>query len=311
MTPEIHSTPDTLQLDSHTLVDLNLFGSAENTGLFGYCDYCKTDGGRVALKRRMMSPWASPENILATQESIAYISGHREVFSVLPSAYLASNIDRYLGAGMPVVRAKNSVEFGLDAFHLWANYDNFYAKIIHGVALSQRFLLSISELLEYLDAHRASGELIGLVSEMRTLMRSAELARVMQAQRVKQFWQKLRLDQCLRLYEKTKLIRLLEICYELDALVSLADVTHKRGLVMPLIKTGPTAVSASELVHPLLKNPVGNPLALAQAGRVLFLTGPNMAGKTTYLRAILTALYFAHLGMGVPAKAFSLFQCSA
>ncbi len=206
---------------------------------------------------------------------------------------------------MPVVRAKNSVEFGLDAFHLWANYDNYYAKIIHGVALSQRFLLSISELLEYLDVHRASGELIGLISEMQTLMRSAELTRVMQAQRVEQFWQKLRLDQCLRLYEKTKLIRLLEICYELDALVSLADVTHKRGLVMPLIKTGPTAVSASELVHPLLKNPVGNPLALAQAGRVLFLTGPNMAGKTTYLRAILTALYFAHLGMGVPAKAFS------
>jgi DNA mismatch repair ATPase MutS len=95
------------------------------------------------------------------------------------------------------------------------------------------------------------------------------------------------------------------ICYELDALVSLADATHKHGLVMPIIETGPTAISASELVHPLLEHPVGNPLALDQAGRVLFLTGPNMAGKTTYLRAILTALYFAHLGMGVPAKAFS------
>jgi DNA mismatch repair ATPase MutS len=29
-----------------------------------------------------------------------------------------------------------------------------------------------------------------------------------------------------------------------------------------------------------------------------------MAGKTTYLRAIATALYFAHLGMGVPATRF-------
>jgi len=37
---------------------------------------------------------------------------------------------------------------------------------------------------------------------------------------------------------------------------------------------------------------------------VLFLTGPNMAGKTTYLRAFAAALYLAHLGMGVPATRF-------
>ena len=294
-----------LQLDTHTLADLNLFGSAEGRGLFEYCDFCQTDGGRAVLRRRMLSPWANPTKIVATQESVAFISQHREVFAALQLAYLASHVDRYLGAGMPIVRAKNSIEFGLDAFHLWANYDNYYAKIVHGVALSQRFLLSISELLAYPDAQSAPGELTALFSEMQTLMLSAELTRAMQAPPAKRFWQKLRLDQCLRLYEKTKLIRLMAICYELDALVSLADATHKHGLVMPIIETGPTAISASELVHPLLEHPVGNPLALDQAGRVLFLTGPNMAGKTTYLRAILTALYFAHLGMGVPAKAFS------
>ena len=294
-----------LELDTHTLADLELFGSAESGGLFEYCDYCKTDGGRIALKRRMMSPWANPVKIRATQESIAYISRHREIFEALPSAYLASHVDRYLGAGMPIVRAKNSLEFGMDAFHLWANYDNYYIKIIHGVGLSQRLLLAIREMLEYPDAHSVSGELASLFGEMRSLMNSAELTRLMQAPPAKRFWQKLRLDQCLRLYEKTKLIRLLAICYELDALVSLSDVTHKHGLVMPVIETGPTAISARELVHPLLKHPVDNPLALDQAGRVLFLTGPNMAGKTTYLRAILTALYFAHLGMGVPAKTFS------
>ena len=134
-----------LQLDTHTLADLDLFGSAEGSGLFEYCDYCKTDGGRAALKRRMLSPWANSTKILATQESVAFIGRHREVFAALPSAYLASHVDRYLSAGMPIVRAANSIEFGLDAFHLWANYDNYYAKIIHGVVLSQRFLLFCSQ----------------------------------------------------------------------------------------------------------------------------------------------------------------------
>jgi len=49
---------------------------------------------------------------------------------------------------------------------------------------------------------------------------------------------------------------------------------------------------------------VGNPVALNQSQRLLFLSGPNMAGKTTYLRAFATALYFAHLGVGVPAATF-------
>jgi len=45
--------------------------------------------------------------------------------------------------------------------------------------------------------------------------------------------------------------------------------------------------------------------SLSQQHRGLFLTGPNMAGKTTYMRAFAIALYFAHLGMGVPASHFS------
>ena len=58
-------------------------------------------------------------------------------------------------------------------------------------------------------------------------------------------------------------------------------------------------------MHLMLTAAVPNPVALNQSQRLLLLTGPNMAGKTTYLRALLTALYFAHLGMGVPAAEFS------
>jgi DNA mismatch repair ATPase MutS len=42
---------------------------------------------------------------------------------------------------------------------------------------------------------------------------------------------------------------------------------------------------------------------------MLFLTGPNMAGKTTYLRSCGIALYLAHLGMGVPARSFRFSPC--
>lgn len=112
------------------------------------------------------------------------------------------------------------------------------------------------------------------------------------------------MDQVFRLHEKVAIARLLQLTYETDALVAMADVTDKHELVLPRIEEGPLRVHAEGLVHPLLRNAVANPVELDQEHRVLFLTGPNMAGKTTYLRSVATALYLAHLGMGVPARSF-------
>src|SRR5690606_5247070 len=76
------------------------------------------------------------------------------------------------------------------------------------------------------------------------------------------------------------------------------------GFLMPEILDGKLAVEAEAVVHPLVPDAVANPFRLDQEQRLLFLTGPNMAGKTTYLRSVAVALYFAHLGMGVPARQF-------
>jgi len=38
----------------------------------------------------------------------------------------------------------------------------------------------------------------------------------------------------------------------------------------------------------------------------LFLTGANMAGKSTFIKAVGGAVFLAHLGMGVPAKSMQL-----
>ena len=73
--------------------------------------------------------------------------------------------------------------------------------------------------------------------------------------------------------------------YELDALISMADATRELGLGMPEVLDEPGRLVAEGVYHPFLPEPVGNPLHLDQRQRLLFLTGPNMAGKTTYLRA--------------------------
>jgi DNA mismatch repair protein MutS len=43
-----------------------------------------------------------------------------------------------------------------------------------------------------------------------------------------------------------------------------------------------------------------------QHNNFIFLTGANMAGKSTFIKAIGASVYLAHIGMGVPAKSMQL-----
>jgi DNA mismatch repair ATPase MutS len=55
------------------------------------------------------------------------------------------------------------------------------------------------------------------------------------------------------------------------------------------------------LYHPALKQAVGNSITMEQQKNVLFLTGANMAGKSTLMKAVGIGVYLAHMGFPVAA----------
>jgi len=55
---------------------------------------------------------------------------------------------------------------------------------------------------------------------------------------------------------------------------------------------------ATAIRHPGLEKAVANPLSLHRSNNVLFLTGANMAGKSTFIRSVGVVVFLAHLGMG-------------
>jgi DNA mismatch repair protein MutS len=57
--------------------------------------------------------------------------------------------------------------------------------------------------------------------------------------------------------------------------------------------------SIEGLYHPLIKNPVRNDLVAHR--NVILLTGPNMSGKSTLLKAVSLCVYLGHTGLAVPA----------
>ncbi|WP_034893906.1 MutS-related protein [Gillisia sp. Hel_I_29] len=55
-----------------------------------------------------------------------------------------------------------------------------------------------------------------------------------------------------------------------------------------------------EFYHPLIDKPVKN--NFETTNNVIVLNGPNMSGKSTFLKAIGLCVYFGHLGIGIPAS---------
>ena len=297
---------DVLGVDTHTFKDLEIFESDnDDASLFEFCDRTRSIGGAAVLKRRMQNPWASAGRIDATQQAVRFITAQRALFKEMPSVYAVEGTQDYLQEILPKLDFRNQLDFVLGAFQVWVNQDSHYFSIVRGAQASCRFIRALRAFVAQPALRAATGELEPLLRESRALLSRPNF------RRVPDFdvgawgtWKMLKLDQILRIKEKDTLARLLALHYELDALVSMADATSEHAFVMPEICAGQIHVTAEGLYHPYLANPIANPVTLNQQHRILFLTGPNMAGKTTYLRAFAIALYLAHLGMGVPAQIF-------
>ena len=102
------------------------------------------------------------------------------------------------------------------------------------------------------------------------------------------------------------LLRSAEAIGELDALVSLAAAAIEHGWARPVVFDG-YDIEIRDGRHPLVEaalgagNFVANDLDLREDGRLLLLTGPNMAGKSTYLRQCGILVLLAQVGSFVPA----------
>jgi len=96
---------------------------------------------------------------------------------------------------------------------------------------------------------------------------------------------------------------------EAEALAALATLAHDNpGWVMPDFVDGPARIEAGALGHPLLSDEsrVSNDVIVGPPGSFLLVTGSNMSGKSTLLRAIGTNVVLAQAGGPVCAASMRL-----
>lgn len=104
---------------------------------------------------------------------------------------------------------------------------------------------------------------------------------------------------------------------EADALLSLASVAASENYVKPTLTPGPSPLTGrgeqNALIikdgrHPVAEKTLGqhlfvpNDTLMDESSRFLLITGPNMAGKSTYMRQVALIVLLAQIGSFVPAS---------
>lgn len=109
----------------------------------------------------------------------------------------------------------------------------------------------------------------------------------------------------------TRLQRTAEQISTLDTLISFALVSNDYHLTTPEFKTD-KSIDLIDARHPIVERMlnentyVPNDLTMTKDNFIYLITGPNMSGKSTYMRQVALIIIMAQIGMRVPAESAKL-----
>jgi DNA mismatch repair protein MutS len=295
-----------MEIDNITYEDLSLFSKEEEFSIFHKLDYTRTRGGKDMLLEYFNSPFSSPEPILATQQILSLILAKMDQWPVGISNGTIMVMERFYETQIDDIPHGQNLPAAL-SYKVFHAPD--YSMVRYSVGHFADFVRGMSQIAGLLDVPDCPPMLGELMQRARRLLDEDllhQLAKTSSAMKLNPI-QVIYFGHYIRHRFKTAMVSLIDIHNRLDAWLSMAVAVQRYQLSFPVfIERSDPYLEVEQLYHLLLPKPVAYDLKLDQTTNFVFLTGANMAGKSTFIRSIGVVVFLAHLGMGVPAKGMRL-----
>lgn len=291
----------TFDIDKQTYNDLELLENQYgDKSVFFFFNNTRTQGGKKLLGKFFSKPFSDIELIKERLETIKYFQtvspyiglDNRKV-DFIEIYLLQKNVPERLSVTGSYFKAiKNRLSPG-----------NEYYLIKRGIEYS---IILLNELYDYAmdDSIKYNCPFIKNIKQnIRESIENTYLIKVLRFKKQKKLFPHTigMFDYYFRRDVENHFIELLHAYYELDAYKSIAYSAEKYGFTLPDFTKNSNFVEIEGLFHPFIKNPVKNDFTISDK-RVCILTGPNMAGKSTFLKSLSISIYLSHLGFPVPAS---------
>jgi DNA mismatch repair ATPase MutS len=294
-----------MQIDKTTIEDLAIFHADEDQSVLNKLNYCQTHGGRQWLKFILSNPLPNDKAILEAQQTL------QAIIKVLPDWPMQiSNgtimvMQRFYDAQIDAIPVNPGIS---EAFFYRIFHGPDFGLIKYTVGHALDFVKGMHHFSELLHSGETPVPLRKILQETDTLLKAETIREIIaQDKQTLSPARMLKFGRFLLNHYKEKLYRLIDHFSHLDALYSLAKATTELGLTFPTFTNDQRPyIAADGLYHILLKTPISYNLQMSHDNNFIFLTGANMAGKSTFIKSVGVAVYLAHIGMAVPAKKMEL-----
>ena len=299
-----------MQADKTTISDLSIFHHEEEQSVFNHINFTTSVGGKEWLRYLLSHPLSDLEKINQTQELIKLIISHSANWPAIITNGTIMVVERFYDTGIEEIphhpNAVNAAMYKLINAH---DYSLVKYSITHFID----FCIGLGQLLQVFENDAKPTLLAHMLDKVKHLTNKPAIQKMMQRKRQQKLTtvEVLSFGRFLKSHYKAEALELVDIHAKLDAYFGMAMACKKLNFTFPVIqKTTAPFIEAKQLYHLLLTDPVSYNVELNQQTNFQFLTGANMAGKSTFIKAVGVSVYLAHIGMGVSAKSFhvSLFD---
>ncbi len=295
-----------MHIDQTTLLDLSIFHPDEEQSVFHQLNRTRTNAGRFWLREFFSHPFNNLDAITQTQQTLQLITKNVANWPTIITNGTLMVLEKYYETQIDDIPRHPSMQSAL-MYQVFHKPDFSIIKYTIGHCVD--FLKGMQQTLDYFKDAATPKILAKELEKIKMILQTDTAQQILNVKNKENITgiQVLQFGFFLRHRFKQDIFELIDLHGKLDAWYAMAISTHELNLNFPVFENNAEPkFTANGLFHILLTVPVPYDIQMDKNTNFVFLTGANMAGKSTFIKAVGVSTYLAHLGMGVPAKEMQL-----
>lgn len=295
-----------MEIDNTTYNDLSVFHHEEEFSIFNKLNFTRTEQGKEWLYRFFRNPFSDPRLIRETQNIVRLILEKEQDWPMSISNGTLMVMSRFYDSNIDTIPSAHDYMNSL-SYKIFHSAD--FSLVKYSLTHFADFLRGMRQLISLFDNDNTPPSLRRFILRARDMM-SRSLAEELSDRapgKIFSFTESVHYGRFIRYEYKNHTFELIDIYGRLDAWYSMAQAMKNYNLSFPEVNENRHPfVYAKGLYHVLLPAPIPYDVEMTIDSNFIFLTGANMAGKSTFIRSVGSAVFLAHIGLGVPAREMTL-----
>ena len=288
--------------DRQTTEDLNLLGRFKKDSVINIFDRTRTRAGRQALEDMFRKPMTNAQEINERSRIFSYYKSLNREFPFDEAQ--VELIEYYINSNTSTDAMSSAMNIFTSKCKMVLANNRAYEKMLEGMGMLAKVILGAVEMVEAFprancpDINEIEVLTSAITSDYRSKLQSIAKKSVDMT-----LGQAISADKLMRLTLGDAVRTMMQLLAKLDLNMAVGSTAADKGFgFAEAVNAQERFIEMEGVYHPSLVKPVANDIRIDAEKNVFFLTGVNMAGKSTFMKAVSIALYLAQMGFPVPAS---------